>query len=40
MVIEKLETNKYEYEFVVKLHKKGKSYKEIAKFVNRSKSTV
>lgn len=40
MVIEKLEINKYEHEFIMKLHKKRKSYKEIAKFINRSKSTV
>lgn len=37
--IEKLEINKYEHEFIVKLHKKRKIL-QIAKFINRSKSTI
>lgn len=38
--MKKSETSKSERELVVKLHEEGKSYQEIAKHINRSKSTV
>lgn len=40
MSTKKSETSKCEHELILKLHNKNKSYLEIAKLLNRSKSTI